>query len=343
MKRIAIMGTGSLGTILGAFISLHRQVDLIDVNEAHVKALNEHGAKITGTMEFTVPVKAFLPEELTDEYDLIIFLVKQVYNDSAIASIKNHINENTIILTLQNGFPEPALIEVFGENRVIGCTVGWGATWIEPGVSELTTPESALSFSMGRLNGEVDQKVLDCKTILENMCEVHLEDNFAGMRWAKLLVNATYSGLSAALGCTFGDVLDDPIASVYAMYVCNECIRVGDAWGVTKYPTAQGENMRDTLGFKDNQERLLKANTYETGFRPAQLLKASMLQDLEKGRPTEIHAINGIVTFFGKKEKIATPFNDEIIRIVTTAEANKTVPTMENLPALEKVLAKYRY
>ena len=63
MAKYAIYGAGSLGTVLGAYITKNGgEIDLINRNRAHVTALNEKGAKITGTVEMTVPVKAITHE-----------------------------------------------------------------------------------------------------------------------------------------------------------------------------------------------------------------------------------------------------------------------------------------
>ena len=60
--RIALVGAGAMGTIMGALITKGGEdIVLVDVNEPHVKALNEKGAKITGHMDMTVPVKACPP------------------------------------------------------------------------------------------------------------------------------------------------------------------------------------------------------------------------------------------------------------------------------------------
>jgi 2-dehydropantoate 2-reductase len=60
-----MMGAGSLGTILGAYISkAGKQIDLIDIYEEHVKTLNEKGAHVVGTVDFTVPVKALIPDQM---------------------------------------------------------------------------------------------------------------------------------------------------------------------------------------------------------------------------------------------------------------------------------------
>ena len=79
--RTAIYGAGSLGTILGAFISKAGEaIELINRNKAHVEALNSNGAKVTGTVEFTQKVTAYTPDQMSGEYDIIFLMTKQQNN-----------------------------------------------------------------------------------------------------------------------------------------------------------------------------------------------------------------------------------------------------------------------
>ena len=138
--RIAIMGAGSLGTILGAYITkAGYQVDLIDAYKEHVDALNEKGAHVVGTVDFVQKVHAITPDQMEGVYDLIIYMAKQTYNDTAIPQIAAHIDENSTVCVSQNGIPEYAVSAVIGEERVVGAPVGWGATFQGPGCSALTT------------------------------------------------------------------------------------------------------------------------------------------------------------------------------------------------------------
>lgn len=79
--KTAIYGAGSLGTVLGAYLAKAGvDVDLITRNREHVDALNKDGAKIIGTVNMTVPVHALTPDEMTEKYELIILLTKQLDN-----------------------------------------------------------------------------------------------------------------------------------------------------------------------------------------------------------------------------------------------------------------------
>jgi hypothetical protein len=118
--RVAIMGAGSMGTILGAYIAkAGRQIDLIDVNKEHVDALNKKGATIIGTVNFNVPIKALTPDQMEGTYDLVFYMTKQTYNETALKQLLPHLHKDTVVCTTQNGLPEPAVAEVIGENAFI--------------------------------------------------------------------------------------------------------------------------------------------------------------------------------------------------------------------------------
>ena len=79
--RSAIYGAGSLGTVLGAYITESgTPIELINRNQAHVEALRQHGARISGTVSKQIPVKAILPEEMNGTYDIILLMTKQLNN-----------------------------------------------------------------------------------------------------------------------------------------------------------------------------------------------------------------------------------------------------------------------
>lgn len=333
--RVAIMGVGSLGTIIGAYISKGGvEIDLIDANKEHVKALNEKGAHVVGTVDFTVPVRAITPDEMEGIYDIVFYIVKQTYNEVALKQLLPHLNENSTVCTLQNGVPEPKVAEVVGSHRTVGGTVGWGATWIGPGVSELTSNPANMSFDLGELDGKMTDRIFKIKELLEYMCPTEVMDNLSGIRWTKLMVNATFSGMSAALGCTFGDVLDNDKALLCVKHIANECIDVAAAMDIKMEPM-QGIDLGKLLAFTNAEERDATTDVYHKMWGPHRKLKASMLQDLEKGRKCEIDAINGVVCDNGAVNSIATPVNDKVVEIVKGIQDKKLEAVFANLELFE--------
>ena len=112
-KRYCIYGAGSLGTVLGAYITKNGgKIDLINRNKAHVSALQEKGARIIGTVDMTVPVTAYTPDEMTGKYDVILLMTKQLHNKEVVTMLKDFLTETGVIVTLQNGIPEPGIIFV---------------------------------------------------------------------------------------------------------------------------------------------------------------------------------------------------------------------------------------
>ncbi|KOP71700.1 ketopantoate reductase family protein [Cytobacillus solani] len=342
--RIAIMGAGSLGTIIGAFLSKGKEhVELIDVNEEHVKALNETGASVIGTIKENVPVQAITPKEMTGAYDLVLLLTKQVFNKDVLANLKPFLTEDSIVLSLQNGVPEESLVSSLGKNRVIGGSVEFGATWVKPGVSELTTAMESFknnAFQIGELDGTITDRIHNIKEVLNLVGGTVISTNLVGTKWSKLLVNVAMSGMSAALGCTYGDILKNETAVTSAVMLADETLQAGSASGV-EFTELAGIHVGV---FKVNEDKSNLSNVIGLAkkiFEPQALLKASMLQDLEKQRKTEIDYINGVVSAKGKEFSVRTPFNDLVVSLVKQAEDGKTIPNFdENIVFFKELISK---
>ena len=336
--RVAIMGAGSLGTVFGAYIAkAGRQVDFIDVDRAHVEALKSRGATVCGKVSFTVPVKALLPEQMEGIYDLVFYLTKQTNNDVALKQLLTHLGPNSVVCTMQNGLPEPAVAKYVGEERTIGCPVAWGAIWIGPGVSELASDPGHMEFDVGSISGEVTDKVRRAQAYLQLMCHTNAVTNLMGIRWTKLLTNATFSGMSSCLGCTFGEIMDNPFAMRCIQYIARETIAVAKAAGIEMEPVF-GYRLDERLYFETDEQREETVETYQAVWTPHRALKSSMLQDLEKGRKSEINAINGVVCDYGRRAGVATPVNDKVVEIIRSIEGGTKAYTLSNLELFEAIV-----
>ena len=338
MSRNAIYGAGSLGTVLGAYITKNGgQVDLINRNKAHVEILNTKGAKIIGTVDMTVPVTAITPDQMEGKYDVIVLLTKQLFNKEVVTMLKDYLSEDGVIVTLQNGIPEPGIAEIVGANHTMGCAVEWGAALIEPGVCDLTSAPDSLSFHMGKLDGITDEQVKMVKDLLELMCPVHEEENLMGARWSKLLINATFSGLGTVVGGVFGDVSEDKDAQKVAIRCMKECIDVGHATG-TEFAPVQGKNIVGLFYYKGALKRALGCKLLPIAMKKHRLIEPSMLQDLKKGKPCEIDAINGVVCEFGRKHNIPTPINDKIVEIIKKIQNGELKAEKANIRLFDELL-----
>ena len=309
-------------------------VDLIDANKAHVDTLNHKGATVTGKAAFTVPVNALTPEQMTGTYDMVIYLVKQTFNETALNQLKDHLDENSTVCTLQNGIPEYSVAKIVGEKRVVGGVVGWGANLLGPGVSELTTEEAGLEFDIGEMDGTTTDRILSLQKLLQTMCRTNILDNLMGVRWNKIIANSAMSGMSAALGCTFGDILDNPEALLRAKFIANECIKVCKGSGI-HMAVRHGYDHGNLLYFETEEEMKVKDWLFRKIWEPHRKLKASMLQDLEKGIKCEIDYINGVVCEIGEKYNVPTPVNEQVVAIVKGIEEGRFTPQVGNLQLIK--------
>ncbi len=340
--KYAIYGAGSLGIVLSAFLSKSGETfDIIDRNIKSVDALNNNGAKVVGTITLTEKVNAVLDSEVKEKYDIVILMTKQINNKDIITKAASWLNENGVICTCQNGLPESDVAEVIGEDRTYGCAIGWGATRQDYGVSELTSiPErESMTFSFGSLNGQKGQYFDELVRIFSLMGKVEVEDNFIGARWAKLLINSAFSGMSAVLGDTFGAVAKDKGSRKVIQRIIKECIDVAKSANI-KIEPIQGKDIVKLLDYKGGFKKWFAFQIIPIAIKKHSLLKASMLQDLEKGIPCEIDYINGIVCKFGKKYNVPTPFNDKVVEIIHKIESKELKPEFSNVKLFDECFTK---
>ncbi|MBR4851533.1 MAG: ketopantoate reductase family protein [Tidjanibacter sp.] len=329
--RVAIYGAGSLGTILGAYISkAGEKIELINRNKAHIEALQTKGAQVTGTVQFTQPVVAYTPDEMSGEYDIIFLMTKQQHNAEVVAMLKDYLAADGVLVTFQNGLPEMQIAEILGAERVLGCTVAWGATLQGPGVCELTSEPDALSFALGAITPEKNKHFARVKELLELMGTVEVEENFIGTRWSKLLINAAFSGMSAVLGCTFGEAAAPKESRRIVQQLIKECIDVCQVGGIRIEPV-QGKDIVKLLNYTNPIKKAISFFIIPIAIRKHAKLKASMLQDIEKGKLTEVDAINGAVSAYGRKVNFPTPANDKVVEIIHKIEKGELTASFDNL------------
>ena len=329
--RAAIYGAGSLGTILGAYITQKgEKIELINRNKAHVEALQTKGATITGTVNFTQAVTAYTPSEMSGTYDIIFLMTKQQQNAEVVTFLKDYLADEGVIVTLQNGIPELEIGAIVGEQRVLGCTVAWGATLQSPGVCELTSSPDSLTFSLGTLSPIPHPLMNEVKRLLELMGAVEIDANFIGSRWSKLLINSAFSGMSAVLGCTFGEAASNKRSRRIVQALIKECIDVCRVGGIRIEPV-QGKDIVKLLDYSNPVKRAISLFIIPIAIRKHAKLKASMLQDLEKGKKTEVDAINGVVCLYGKRVNFPTPINAKVVEIIHRIEQGELTPSFSNL------------
>lgn len=139
-------------------------------------------------------------------------------------------------------------------------------------------------------------------------------DNLVGARWAKLTINAAFSGLSVVTGLTFGEVARKRKSRKLALGILRECMAVAKAQGVTM-AKMQGHDMEKLLGGKGYLQRLLAYTLLPFAIRSHKKLISGMLKDVQKGKACEIDFVNGIVVETGEQVGVETPLCRKVVEI----------------------------
>ena len=328
--KIAVYGAGAMGTVLGAFLTKGglQQVQLITRNEAHVQGLKEQGAKIVcegDGEEITIPVKGILPSEMQDKYDVIFLMTKQRHNADILTNLLPFMHENTVVCTTQNGLPEQSVADIVGTERTYGAATSFGATFIGGGKVALTSKMQAMSMEIGGYQNDNAYAPLLAEILsyagkaTGNEHFVKCTDNLLGARWAKLTINAAFSGLSVVTGLTFGDIAKKHKTRKLALAVLRECIDVAKAKGV-KLATMQGYDMEKLLGGKTWFKRFLAYMVLPFAIKKHKKLVSGMLKDVQNGRKCEIDFVCGAVVKAGQSIDMETPLNTQIVQLVHDIE-----------------------
>ncbi len=329
--KYAIYGAGSLGLVASAILTKENEdFVLIDRNSKSIETINNNGIKITGKLNLEVKVKAILDTNVKDKYDIIFLITKQINNKETIKKVANMLTTDGVICTWQNGLPEKEIADIIGEDRTCGVAVGWGATRLEYGVSELTSDKEHMVFSFGSFNDKQSDKFKEIKRILSIIGEVEEVDNFIGARYVKLIINSAFSAISTVCGDTFGNVAKNKKSRKVIQAIIKECIDVAKAKNI-KIEPIQGKDVVKLLDYHNKLKKWFGFMIIPLAIKKHALLKASMLQDIEKGLPCEIDSINQVIVSLGKECNLNTPFNLRTVEIIKKEEKQELKPSYNNI------------
>ena len=334
--RIAVIGIGSIGLVAGVLITrAGYDVTLIDSWDKNVTALKNQGGRITGAIEVSEQVHAVDYNEISGIYDVVILATKQRQVYEAINRIGPHLAKGFTIICMCNGICEDLLCEFFGAQHIVGCSVNFPASLVEPGITKLTSNFKALPhvYGIGECSGEITERTYEIAKILENVGPVEIIDNIWGLKWTKLMHNCAWSGLSVCLGTTMGEVSFQDESCLAACHILLEVAKVMEALDITPVPLPVDQFIPtvEALSFETKEDLESKFQLFREK-RKGNHAYASMLQDIMSGRtPTEVEQINGKVVREGKKHGVPTPFNETVVNIVHKIENRELQPCWDNI------------
>jgi 2-dehydropantoate 2-reductase len=303
--RIAVLGgAGAMGGIFGAYLSrAGHDTTLIDVSRPAIEAINRDGLRVE-EKDGTAPVFAIPATDdpgSVGEVDLIVNFVKCYHTAAAITSARPMMGRDTAILSLQNGWGNvDRIASIAGRERVLVGLTYHGGTLIGPG--RVKHPGSGMTF-LGELSGETTPRLRAVDEALRAAgFETTVSARILDEVWKKLALNCCTLPTSALLRFYAHELVGYPAAKDQMAMILREVVAVANARGIA-------------LDYDERWAAITGLLEKAVGG------KASMLQDVEAGRQTEIEVINGAIAAAGREAGLATPVNDCMVAMVTALQS----------------------
>jgi 2-dehydropantoate 2-reductase len=302
--RVCIVGCGAVGSLFAANLAQLEDVEVwaYDLAEEHVAAINERGLRLSGAGEVVGRVQATTDAAELPPCEFGIVATKAMHTSSAVAAVARAF-ANGCVATVQNGVGNEEAIAEHVPRVIRGTTFPAGRI-VEPGhvrwdVKGETTfgPFEARPAPTSEI-----ERLADACT--RGGMPTSAVPDARGPQWRKVIFNAATNPLGALTGLTHGRVCERPDLRRLVTELVDEGKAVAAAQGI----------QLDA----DPEELIDHAAKPEIAYDH----KASMLQDVEAHRQTEIDYLNGGVVRFGREHGVPTPLNEAVVALIKGLEAS---------------------
>ncbi len=283
------MGCGAVGSLFAANLAQLDDVEVwaYDVSRAHVDAINANGLRLTGAGDVLGHPRATTDAAELPECDFGIVATKAMHTEGAIAATA-HAFVDGAVATVQNGVGNEEVVAAHVARVIRGTTFPAGKI-LEPGVVQWdvkgdTTlgpfePKPAGADEIARLADACTRGGMPASAV----------SDARPAQWRKVIFNASTNPIGALTGLTHGRVCERPDLRAIVSALVDEGKAVASAQGIVL--DADPEDLID------------HAAKPEVAYDH----KASMLQDVEARRATEIDFLNGGIARFGRELGVPTP------------------------------------
>jgi 2-dehydropantoate 2-reductase len=301
--RICIVGCGAVGSLFAANLAQLEDIEVwaYDTSRAHVDAINEHGLRLSGAGDVIGRLHATTDAQELPECDFGLVVTKAMHTEPAIAATA-HAFANGFVATVQNGLGNEETLAAHVARVIRGTTFPAGKL-LEPGhVQWDVKGDTTLGPFDDRTPLEEVERLADACT--RAGMPTHAVQDARGPQWRKVIFNASTNPIGALTGLTHGRVCERPDLRALVSGLVDEGKAVAAAQGIEL--DADPEDLIDHAAKREV--------AYDH--------KASMLQDVEARRPTEVDYLNGGIVRFGREHGVPTPLHQAIWALVKGVEAS---------------------
>jgi 2-dehydropantoate 2-reductase len=305
--------------------------------------MKAEGLRLSGTCgDHLVPVKAlhlYEAQGIQEPFDAIFLAVKGYDTEWATMFAIRFLREpDGVIVVFQNGINDERVAAVAGRHRTLGCVITIGAGMYDPGHAMQTSGRD-VGFKIGELDGRETERARRLVEIVNDVAPTKLTTNLFGERWSKLATNCMANPLAGLSGYGSAEIRTNPVPRRIAIQVAAEVIKVGRAAGYEVEPifgiaVQRFVDAAEGRGVPDLERDMAEKAGNLAGGRP------SLLQDVMRGRRTEIDELNGLVVAEGKRLGVPTPLNEAVVREVKRHGVGTLKPDPKNLEPLTAMLPK---
>ncbi len=301
-----IIGAGAMGGLFATLLAPVVPTSLFTTNAEHAEAINLTGLCLT---DMDGQVRRSAVKTLTDprQYgrcaDLIILCTKARSTSQASGIAKQLLAVDGLVLTLQNGLGNLERIQAaVGASRAAAGITAQAATLLGPGqVRHAGSGPTVLAAGPGQA-----KKIAAIAAVFNQAgIPTSITEDGEALLWSKLMVNVGINALTAVLRVPNGTLAEIPECDSIMAQAVAETVAVARAIGIELSGETTLEKVRQVC-------RATNSN------------QSSMLQDILKGRPTEIDVINGAVVRKGAEKGIPTPVNQMLTELIKALEATRS-------------------
>jgi 2-dehydropantoate 2-reductase len=306
--RVLVAGAGALGAVFGGLLVRAGRPGVVLLGRPDdVDAMRRSGLRIDGLFgDYTAPAVDAVTDlrDRRETFDAVLLTVKSYDTEAMVRAVAPRLAPDGVLVCLQNGLGNlECASAIVGPARVLGARVIFGAERVRPGHVRVTVNAApVLVGSPDPTDAARDARAREwAARFAAAGIPSATTDNLVGELWTKVFYNAALNPLGALLGVPYGWLADDPDARAIMDRVIDEAFAVARA-------------ARVALAFADADA--YRARFYDALVPSTARHRSSMLQDLERGRPTEIDAINGYVARRGAELGVAVPTNAALAHMI---------------------------
>jgi 2-dehydropantoate 2-reductase len=305
--RVCVVGCGAVGSLFAAALAQVEEVEVwaYDLAQAHVDAINAGGLRLTGAGEVHARgIQATSDAALLPPCDFGLVATKAMHTEAAVAATA-HAFRDGCVASVQNGVGNEETIAAHVERVIRGTTFPAGKI-LEPGLVgwDVKGDTTLGPFEPSPAPAAEIERLAEACTL--GGMPTHAVADARGAQWRKVIFNASTNPVGALTGLTHGRVCELPPLRALVSALVDEGKAVAAAQGI----------VLDA----DPEELIDHAARPEVAYGH----KASMLQDVEARRQTEVDYLNGGIVRFGREHDVATPLNEAVVALIKGMEASWT-------------------